>query len=83
MNYMVIEIAWSRVGKKGVYVEHSLIYYPYSVLFNAIMFFFQIQSIIESGTVVAYLAFTVWHLISDWLSHVDILTEIFWGENSI
>lgn len=40
MNYMVIEIAWSRVGKKGVYVEHSLIYYPYSVLFNAIVFFF-------------------------------------------
>lgn len=40
MNYMVIEIAWSRVGKKGVYVEHSLIYYPYSVLFNAIVVFF-------------------------------------------
>lgn len=43
MNYMVIEIAWSRVRKKGVYVEHSLIYYPYSVLFNAIVCFFQIQ----------------------------------------
>lgn len=59
MNYMVIEIAWSRVGKKGVYVEHSLIYYPYSVLFNAIVFFFffKFKSIVESGTVVSYLAF--------------------------
>lgn len=58
MNYMVTEIAWSRVGKKGVYVEHSLIYYPYSVLFNAIVFFFfKFKSIVESGTVVSYLAF--------------------------